>query len=104
MNPLNRSETSLPDEIIKLFNYWYNDQMNGHMNVLSGAYGLRCGVRQRGLSSPRIFNLYVNGLIEELSGAGGVECSFDRTFINMILVTPTTWSFDKRYREALWYM
>lgn len=80
-----RSETSLPDEIIKLFNYWYNNQMNvvRWAGELSDAYGLRCGVRQGGLSSPRIFNMYVNGLVEELSGAG-VGCSIDGTFINNI--------------------
>lgn len=108
-----RSETSLPDEVINIFNYWYNNQTNvvRWAGQHSDAYRLKCGVRQGGLSSPRIFNLYMNGLVEELSSAG-VGCSIDGTFINisyaddMVLLGPSISAIRKllgiceKYAEA----
>lgn len=44
---------------------------------------LECSVRQGGLSSPNLLNLYVDRLIGELSNAN-VSCSADGTFINNI--------------------
>ncbi|XP_068622822.1 uncharacterized protein [Battus philenor] len=62
---------------------------------MSDPYKLNCGVRQGGLTSPRLFNLYVNQLIERLSRAG-VGCSIDGVFINnisyaddMVLLSPS---------------
>lgn len=48
---------------------------------LSELYTLRCGVRREGLTSPKLFNLYVNALTEELGGTN-VGCSLDSTMIN----------------------
>ncbi|XP_013144898.1 PREDICTED: uncharacterized protein LOC106108310, partial [Papilio polytes] len=62
---------------------------------LSRAYRLECGVRQGGLSSPSLFNLYINQLIVELSSAG-VGCSIDGCTVNsisyaddMVLLSPS---------------
>ncbi|XP_072939880.1 uncharacterized protein [Epargyreus clarus] len=62
---------------------------------MSDPYKLDCGVRPGGLTSPRLFNLYVNQLIERLSGAG-VGCSIDGLSINnisyaddMVLLSPS---------------
>ncbi|XP_039747896.1 uncharacterized protein LOC120625053 [Pararge aegeria] len=56
---------------------------------------MECGVRQGGLTSPRLFNLYVNQLIERLGGAG-VGCSIDGIRMNnlsyaddMVLLSPS---------------
>nr|XP_049705651.1 uncharacterized protein LOC126056490 [Helicoverpa armigera] len=58
-------------------------------------YRLDCGVRQGGLTSPRLFNLYMNGLIGELSSTG-VGCHIDGVSINnisyaddMVLLSPS---------------
>ncbi|XP_060810226.1 uncharacterized protein LOC132904315 [Amyelois transitella] len=51
--------------------------------ALSQPYRLECGVRQGGLSSPTLFNLYVNELIEELSSAS-VGCCIDGVCVNNI--------------------
>ncbi|XP_048005984.1 uncharacterized protein LOC125241506 [Leguminivora glycinivorella] len=44
-------------------------------------YGLECGVRQGGLTSPRLFNLYINALIEELSNTR-IGCHIDGVCVN----------------------
>ncbi|KAL0867445.1 hypothetical protein ABMA27_008232 [Loxostege sticticalis] len=73
---------------------------------------MKCGVRQGGLTSPTLFNIYLNGLIEELSSAG-VGCSVDGHFVNnisyaddMVLLSPsvsalkTLLSICERYAVA----
>lgn len=78
-------DTKLPSELSSLFRFWYGNQTNAvrWAGTLSDMYRLECGVRQGGLTSPKLFNLYMNGLIEELSSAG-VGCSIDGNFINNI--------------------
>ncbi|CAG9138100.1 unnamed protein product [Plutella xylostella] len=49
----------------------------------SESYRLECGVRQGGLSSPTLFNLYVDDLIAELSGTK-VGCHIDGICVNNI--------------------
>ncbi|XP_063891874.1 uncharacterized protein LOC135117211 [Helicoverpa armigera] len=80
-----RLNTKLPMEVISLFRYWYDNQSNyvRWMGECSDEYRMECGVRQGGLTSPTLFNLYVNELIEELSSAN-VGCSVDGVFINNI--------------------
>jgi hypothetical protein len=80
-----KTKTDLPPEIINMFRYWYENQSNlvRWAGEYSEEYKMMCGVRQGGLTSPTLFNLYVNGLIEELSSAG-VGCSVDGCFINNI--------------------
>lgn len=64
-------------------------------------YSLECGVRQGGITSPTLFNLYINKLIEELSDAG-VGCSIDGTLVNnisyaddMVLLCPSISALNK---------
>lgn len=73
---------------------------------------LECGVRQGGLTSPTLFNLYMNRLIAELSGTG-VGCHIDGICVNnisyaddMVLLSPSIGALRKllrvceRYAEA----
>ncbi|RVE46368.1 hypothetical protein evm_008991 [Chilo suppressalis] len=80
-----RNETSVPHEVTSLFKYWYSNQQNTVRwgSAMSDVYLLECGVRQGGLSSPRLFNLYINRLIGELSGTN-VGCSVDGISINNV--------------------
>ncbi|XP_041986243.1 uncharacterized protein LOC121738332 [Aricia agestis] len=87
----------IPVDIINIFRYWYRNQTN-HVkwaNRLSRAYRLNCGVRQGGLSSPKLFNLYVNDLIVELSSmrvgckVGGVSVNNISYADDMVLLSPT---------------
>lgn len=72
-------------EIINIFKYWYGNQINNvrWAGALSLPYRLECRVRQGGLSSPTLFNLYVNELIGELGGIR-VGCFIDGVCVNNI--------------------
>lgn len=92
-----RLETTLPEENLLLLKYWYGNQTNVVRwgNSFSDVYRLNNGVRQGGLTSPKLFNLYINGLIEELSAAV-VGCSIGGRIINnisyaddMVLLSPS---------------
>lgn len=87
----------MPGELINILRYWYGHQTNQvkWRSELSDEYGLECGVRQGGLTSPVLFNLYVNRLIVELSNTN-VGCSIDGHCINsisyaddMVLLSPS---------------
>ncbi|CAK1579855.1 unnamed protein product [Parnassius mnemosyne] len=90
-------DRGIPAEIINIFRYWYANQTN-HVkwsNSLSESYRLECGVRQGGLSSPKLFNLYVNDLLVELSSmrvgcrVGGVCINSISYADDMVLLGPT---------------
>jgi exonuclease III len=100
------SETRLPVEVISLFRYWYSHQRNTvkWAGVHSDVYGMECGVRQGGLTSPRLFNLYMNRLVEELSSSN-VGCSIGGVAINnisyaddMVLLSPSLGGMRKLLR------
>lgn len=107
-------DSSLPSELIEIFRFWYGNQRNvvKWAESLSEPYRLECGVRQGGLSSPRLFSLYVDRLIREISSTM-VGCSVDGTFVNnisyaddMVLLGPSVNALNKmltvcqRYAEA----
>ncbi|XP_063547124.1 uncharacterized protein LOC134754720 [Cydia strobilella] len=92
-----RDHTSVPREVTALFKYWYGHQSNTvkWAGVHSEVYRMNCGVRQGGLSSPKLFNLYMNELIEELSSTY-VGCHVDGVCVNnlsyaddMVLLSPS---------------
>lgn len=89
-------ETDMPRELVSIFKYWYRHQTNvvRWAGCVSDVYRLNCGVRQGGLTSPKLFNLYMNRLIEELSNTP-MGCSVGGKVINnisyaddMVLLSP----------------
>lgn len=78
-------DLKLAPEIIQIFKFWYENQVNSvrYEDTLSDPYKLECGVRQGGLSSPILFNLYINALIVELNGHH-VGCHVDGICMNNI--------------------
>ncbi|PZC70440.1 hypothetical protein B5X24_HaOG216254, partial [Helicoverpa armigera] len=78
-------DRGVPKELLSILQYWYGGQTNRvkWCNAFSESYGLECGVRQGGLSSPRLFNLYINDLIAELSSMR-VGCSINGVCCNNI--------------------
>lgn len=107
----NRLWTKLEDagvcpEVIKIFSYWYSNQANVVRwgNSYSDEYYMKCGVRQGGLTSPRLFNIYVNDLIGELSNTH-VGCFVDDVCVNnlsyaddMVLLSPSIGGLRKLLR------
>ncbi|CAF4956636.1 unnamed protein product [Pieris macdunnoughi] len=73
----------LPQYTINILKYWYKSQVNSVRweGVLSDPYRMECGLRQGGLTSPILFNLYVNELIEELTGTR-IGCNVDGVNLN----------------------
>lgn len=51
-------EIGVPHVVIELYSHWYQSQINvvKWANAFSDPYILNCGVRQGGLTSPRLFN------------------------------------------------
>lgn len=78
-------DLSIPEELVYIFKYWYLNQDNvvRWSNALSEPYRLECGVRQGGRTSPKLFNCYVNALIEDLSSTR-VGCHIDGVCLNNI--------------------
>ncbi|XP_026744251.1 uncharacterized protein LOC113505646 [Trichoplusia ni] len=100
------AETTVPEVTINLFRYWYSNQMNvvRWADSYSDEYRLDCGVRQGGITSPKLFNLYINGLIVELSKAN-VGCSINGNTTNnisyaddMVLLSPSISALNKLIR------
>lgn len=101
-------EVSVPSEVLCLFKYWYSNQTNQirWQNSLSEEYRLECGVRQGGISSPKLFNLYLNELIVELSSKP-VGCKVGNVSVNnlsyaddMVLLGPTAGSIREILRTC----
>ncbi|XP_028157335.1 uncharacterized protein LOC114350632, partial [Ostrinia furnacalis] len=93
----------IPSEVSQIFLYWYANQINSvrWANVFSEEYGLQCVVRQGGLTSPRLFNLYVNDLIVALCSMR-IGCWVDGVCINnisyaddVVLLAPTMGALRK---------
>ncbi|CAK1584651.1 unnamed protein product [Parnassius mnemosyne] len=78
-------DTGLPEEVTRIFKFWYRNQVNvvRWSETYSQPYRLECGVRQGGLTSPKLFNLYVNALIELLSTTH-VGCHIDEVCLNNV--------------------
>lgn len=78
-------EANLPLDVINIFKFWYQNQTNTvkWADAISEPYKLECGVRQGGLTSPKLFNIYVDQLIGALSGAH-VGCFVDNICLNNI--------------------
>ncbi|KAJ8727231.1 hypothetical protein PYW08_015628 [Mythimna loreyi] len=99
-------DTSLPPEIVSIFKYWYKNQKNTVRWAASRSdeYKLECGVRQGGLTSPKLFNLYMDRLIGELSSSG-IGCHIDGICVNnisyaddMALLSPSIGALRKLLR------
>lgn len=90
-------QSDVPDHIIDLLRHWYANQTNVVKwgNTTSNSYRLECGVRQGGLTSPDLFNVYVNGLMERLRSTK-VGCNIGGVCVNsisyaddMVLLSPS---------------
>lgn len=90
-------DAGLPDGYTDLLKFWYCNQVSyvRWANEYSEPYRMECGVRQGGLASPKLFNLYVDALVRELSGMR-VGCHIGNVCVNnisyaddMVLLAPS---------------
>lgn len=90
-------DAGLPADLLSIFEYWYSNQDNRvkWSGELSEKYRMDCGLRQGGLTSPALFNLYVDELIGGLSSMH-VGCHVDGVCLNnlsyaddMVLLGPS---------------
>ncbi|KAG7305373.1 hypothetical protein JYU34_009439 [Plutella xylostella] len=91
------TDSNVPTIVVNLLRYWYENQTNNVKwgDALSNDFRLDCGVRQGGLTSPDLFNLYVNDLIVELRSTR-IGCHVDNVCVNnlsyaddMVLLRPS---------------
>lgn len=91
------SDSEVPKNTVDLLRYWYDNQTNAVRwgDSTSSEYRLDCGVRQGGLTSPDLFNIYMNGLIEELRSTR-IGCHIGDVCVNnlsyaddMVLLSPS---------------
>ncbi|XP_063366270.1 uncharacterized protein LOC134654727 [Cydia amplana] len=103
--------TGMPKELVDLFSYWYERQENcvRWAGAVSDTYRLECGVRQGGLTSPKLFCLYVDELIAGLSSTYA-GCSIDGQMVNnisyaddMVLLSPSVSALGDLLRKCETY-
>jgi exonuclease III len=96
-------ETGMPSECVKIFEYWYLHQSNQvrWADEMSAEYKLECGVRQGGITSPKLFNLYMDELIAGLSSMHA-GCYIDGVSVNnisyaddMVLLAPAVGALEQ---------
>lgn len=97
--------SGVQEELVRVFEHWYGNQTNCVKwgDTTSNSYVLECGVRQGGLTSPDLFNLYINDLMGRLRGTK-VGCHLGNVCVNsisyaddMVLLSPSI----KGLRELL---
>lgn len=80
------SSTGVPKCIVRILAYWYANQSMrvkwGH--CVSAPFGVRNGVRQGGVLSPILFNLYVDGLSIGLNTCN-TGCMIGNMLVNHIM-------------------
>ena len=90
-------QKSLPVWIVKLIAFWYTKQMVMIRwgSAVSNSFNVSNGIKQGGLLSPYLFNLYVDDLSCRLNDSG-VGCMAGITFVNhlsyaddMVLIAPS---------------
>lgn len=90
-------KSDIPSHYVNLIEYMYfNQQTNVMFNSkLSRSWRVGCGVRQGGILSPLLFNIYINHVIETISNIK-VGCKLGTTSSNiiayaddMVLMSPT---------------
>ena len=79
-------ERGVPVYILRILIYWYHNQPTCIRwgDVLPTKYKVTCGVRQGGILSPYLFNVYVDELSEQLK-MRNVGCSMNGHLINHIM-------------------
>jgi len=76
------AKRSIPQCIIQILHNWYGKLVSAVKwnGVLSHYFSVSCGIRQGGVLSPLLFNIYVDGLIDDLEASNAGCCVCGRFF------------------------
>lgn len=76
-------DRGIPGDIVKLLMYWYSEQLFVVRwgNTFSDCFKVSNGVRQGGVLSPYLYNVYIDELLLVLNNSG-IGCSFNGSSMN----------------------
>ena len=96
-------ERGVPETIIRILAFWYaNQRMQVRWgSAVSAPFSVGNGVRQGGIISPVLFNLYMNGLSDQLRECN-TGCMVGNTVVNhlmyaddLVIVSPSSAGFQQ---------
>ena len=78
------SQRGVPNSITRILAYWYANHAGQVGKAVSTPFGVGNGVRQGGLLSPALFNIYMNDLSEQLR-ASKTGCMVGNILVNHLM-------------------
>ena len=101
----------IPGYILRIIVFWYENQTMAVRwgNLISNSFQVSNGVRQGGILSPYLFNMYMDELSTRLNNLK-IGCSIDDLFINhlmyaddLVLISPSTRGLSRLIEECQKY-
>ena len=101
----------IPGYILRIIVFWYENQTMAVRwgNLISNSFQVSNGVRQGGILSPYLFNMYMDELSARLNNLK-IGCSIDDLFINhlmyaddLVLISPSTRGLSRLIEECQKY-
>ena len=101
----------IPGYILRIIVFWYENQTMAVRwgNLISNSFQVSNGVRQGGILSPYLFNVYMDELSARLNNLK-IGCSLDDIFINhlmyaddLVLISPSTRGLNRLIEECQKY-
>ena len=101
-------DRGIPGYILRILVYWYENQKMSVRwgNLISSPFSVSNGVRQGGILSPYLFNVYMDDLSTRLNNLK-IGCSLGEFFINhlmyaddLVLISPSTRGLSKLIKEC----
>ena len=104
-------QRGVPDYLLRILIFWYENQKMSVRwgNLLSDSFSISNGVRQGGILSPYLFNIYVDDLSTRLNKLR-IGCVLGDSLLNhlmyaddLVLISPSTYGLSKLITECHQY-